>query len=183
MMVMDEQVQRLLRTDKMRSAIELIQKKWRGLLRNMPAGKLSMHDRKIITNLTPHFLDPILAQPLLYRNCDAARYTSFCSDATKKTIGGHVCSLGDEYYYNGSPVPAFWWSLDLTGFKQEHDDLEEYESEILQKTPGVFHLLTLLRYVPVHINECIAAMINIMIFKDLVLNDSKYRHCRKLWSP
>ena len=167
----------------MRSAIELIQKMWRGILRDMPAGKLSLHDKKIIRSITPHFLDPILAHPLLYRNCDAPRYTSFCSDATKKTMGGHICSLGEEFYYNGSPVPTFWWSLDFTGFKQEQIGLEEYESGIQRTMPEVFHLLMLLRRVPVHINECIAAIINIMLFKDMVLHDTRFGNCRKLWSP
>ena len=125
-LVMDSEVRECLRYGRMRSAIELIQKKWRGLLQRTPSTTISMTEHLLLSKLVPMFLDPLPAKPILFRNCDAGPRHSFCSDATKRTMGGHTMTLlSPSTWENLQTTDDFWWSLDFRALFEAQDVWDE----------------------------------------------------------
>ena len=193
-MVMDKQVKHLLETFQMRSVIELIQKKWRNLLQRTPPSVLSLTETKILRDLTPMFLDPLPAKPILFRNCDVGPKRAFCSDATKKTFGGHSMSLfkWEQNQDEETNLSPFWWALDFSQAGEEApyrtrrgrvpDQNRMPQWRVWEKCkrshPRVIGFLKYLRKLPVHIIEFVALLITLLIHKNRVTSDSQ-----EAWSP
>ena len=189
-LVMEGEVKCLLESEKFSAAIAVMQKKWKSILKWTPAAPLSPTEANLLKELTPMFLDPLPAKPILYRICDVPPERSFCSDATKKTFGGHTMSLlgsvgGKDLSHS---FPRFWWALDfsLAGSADCSLRTEVMDSETLQfwrrvrvEKPSLFGFLKLLRKEPVHNIEFLALMITVLLYKNRIVDG---RDPAK-WSP
>ena len=185
-LAMDFEVRKLIADKKFRSVIELIQKKWRGLLKRHPPTSLSFTERCKLEELIPMFLDPLPAKPILFRNCDAHFMNSFCSDATKKTFGGHTMSLlarGNKHV--SSPhFLKFWWALDFSSVtssleSRSGDPHSRFWLECRTKRPMIYSFIRKLKKEPVHIIEFVAVLVTLLIYKNRIFS----RGDMSFWSP
>ena len=188
-LVIEGEVKGLLEREQFSAAIALMQKKWKSILKWTPAAPLSSTEANLLKELTPMFLDPLPAKPILYRICDVPPERSFCSDATKKTFGGHTMSLlgsvGDKNLSHS--FPRFWWALDFTlpgrvaCSKQGRFDKEtlQFWEQLRVEKPSLYGFFKLLSREPVHNIEFLALMITVLLYKNRIVDSGDFAK----WSP